>query len=161
MGSRPNRIASVKVSAGYRTYFLDLERHGEYGVCLVMSESKRLTDHQFERHRIIVDNEHLEGFVAALQKLLNESGLMGSPGQPNSGEIIAGNTRDKDASSEGRSFAVIRQTYPRAYASWRAIDDERLRDAFKSCKETQVLADTFGRKPGAIQSRLRKLGLLS
>jgi Protein of unknown function (DUF3276) len=81
MDSRRNRIASAKVSAGYRTYFLDLERHGEYGVCLVMSESKRLTDHQFERHRIIVDNEHLEGFVAALQKLLNESGLIGGPGK--------------------------------------------------------------------------------
>ena len=56
----PTIVSSVKLPAGNRTYFLDLESHSGIGSCLVINESKRLAENKFERHRIIVDQGHLE-----------------------------------------------------------------------------------------------------
>jgi len=51
----------------------------------------------------------------------------------------------------------IRRAHARAYAPWTAEDDEKLRRlAHRSVSE---LAAMFGRKRGAIRSRLRKLGI--
>jgi len=61
-----------------------------------------------------------------------------------------------------------RQKHARAYAKWSDEEDESLRQAWESRKDApesdaakvRVIADDFDRKPGAIRSRLKKLGLL-
>lgn len=79
MSERPDCLSSTKVRAGHRTYFLDLERHGESGVCLSINESKRVAENDFERHRIMVDKQYLPSFYLALGKLLGEAKLLEAP----------------------------------------------------------------------------------
>src|ERR1700675_1313005 len=150
----PNIISSVKLSAGNRTYFLDMENHGGIGLCLVISESRRLAENKFERHRIIVDQDHLNAFVLSLGKVLQKAGRPDRFGAGGTDKVVV------EGEMPGGSFAAIRKSYPRAYMPWSSTDDEQLKDAYKRCKEPRILADTFGRNLGAIQSRLRKLGLI-
>jgi len=56
-------------------------------------------------------------------------------------------------------IAQIRENYPRAYESWSDIEDEHLRQAYRKVASPRRLADVFLRQPGAIRSRLKKLGL--
>lgn len=53
----------------------------------------------------------------------------------------------------------IRREHPQAYQPWTAQDDEHLRACFYAGTHVNDLADELGRQPGAIRSRLRKLGL--
>lgn len=65
---------------------------------------------------------------------------------------------DIDTASEVR-LDRIRQEYPRAYEKWTGAEDEELREKHAAGKNVPELATALGRQPGAILSRLRKLGL--
>lgn len=54
----------------------------------------------------------------------------------------------------------IRQKYPRAYVKWSQDEDENLKKEYASCQQIGQLAQRFQRQPGAIRSRLQKLGLI-
>jgi hypothetical protein len=49
--------------------------------------------------------------------------------------------------------------YPKAYQPWTREDDSFLIEKYNSGMEIRKLADLFQRKPSAITSRLKKLGL--
>ena len=55
--------------------------------------------------------------------------------------------------------ASLRKHYPRAYEKWTVEDDEELRSLFDKRMSIVDMAKYFQRKPSAIESRLRKLGL--
>ena len=156
VGARPEVLSSSKVRAGHRTYFLDLKKYAESGLCLSISESKRIEDHDFERHRILISEEYVLHFFQALKGLLEEADLLDA-----SREVDSQRLGEDGRTVDTRKFSTIRADFPNAYKPWAPADDEQLRNAFQNCKEISVLADTFMRKPGAIQSRLRKLGLIS
>jgi hypothetical protein len=63
------------------------------------------------------------------------------------------------ASMKAYDVAVIRREHSQAYAPWSEEDDEYLRARFLEGATVDDLVSEFGRKPGAIRSRLRKLGL--
>jgi len=54
----------------------------------------------------------------------------------------------------------IREKYPKAYAKWTEDEDSILRNEYLRGKTVEELASSFQRKPGAIRSRLLRLGLL-
>jgi len=59
----------------------------------------------------------------------------------------------------------VRQKYPRAYVKWSQDEDENLKKEYASCQQIgelaqRLLAQRFQRQPGAIRSRLQKLGLI-
>lgn len=54
--------------------------------------------------------------------------------------------------------ADIRKTHMKAYEKWTPEDDERLKKDAQAGRGVNVLAAFFGRKKGAIRSRLKKLG---
>jgi hypothetical protein len=58
------------------------------------------------------------------------------------------------------SVEEIRQEYPRAYEKWLPDEDEALKRKFSAGNSLVELANLFERQPGAIQSRLAKLGLI-
>ncbi len=66
----------------------------------------------------------------------------------------------KDASIPKRSLDTIREKYPNAYRPWGKEEDIDLKNSFKQGEKPAVIARAFGRQPGAIRSRLVKLGLL-
>jgi hypothetical protein len=55
--------------------------------------------------------------------------------------------------------AAIRREHNQAYAPWSARDDEYQRSRFLEGATIDDLVSEFGRQPGGIRSRLRKLGL--
>jgi hypothetical protein len=57
-------------------------------------------------------------------------------------------------------IAAIRKEYCQAYAPWSDQDDEYLRFRFLEGATLEDLVSEFGRQPGGIRSRLRKLGLV-
>lgn len=73
-----------------------------------------------------------------------------------------GTPNQSPADSEpGKAYDVaqIRERYGQAYQPWTHQDDEHLRACFAAGAPIGDLADELGRQPGAIRSRLRKLGL--
>ncbi len=63
------------------------------------------------------------------------------------------------APAKAYSVAAIRKESNQAYAPWSEADDEYLRSRFLEGATIEDLVSEFGRKPGGIRSRLRKLGL--
>lgn len=53
----------------------------------------------------------------------------------------------------------IKQKHPNAYEKWSEAEDVRLRDLHLQGMRTSEIAIELGRQPGAITSRLQKLGL--
>ncbi|MFP4537799.1 MAG: ATP-dependent RecD-like DNA helicase [Dichotomicrobium sp.] len=57
-------------------------------------------------------------------------------------------------------FGNTRGARSKAYQPWSRDEEDRLRAAFEKGAPIGQIADTLGRKPGAIRSRMRKLGLI-
>jgi len=53
----------------------------------------------------------------------------------------------------------IKAQFPNAYEPWSAEDDERLKSSSEKGMSIDALAKTLQRQPGAIRSRLNKLGI--
>ena len=79
-------------------------------------------------------------------------------------QTTRGPTRKKEKKSadvsEGNYLDTIREKYPNAYRPWLPADDLRLTNLFAEHLPYTEIAKTLGRKPGAIRSRLQKLGLI-
>ena len=57
------------------------------------------------------------------------------------------------------SVYAARQEHPNAYEPWTEVADEQLKQMWSEGKSVQEIADHFGRKPSAIITRMKKLGL--
>ena len=58
------------------------------------------------------------------------------------------------------SYGEIRKRYPRTYEKWSPDEDEQLKRKHRMGLDTSEIAKYIGRTPGAIRSRLTKLGLI-
>ena len=71
------------------------------------------------------------------------------------------NSAEKENSSKNTfTFDKIRKEFPNAYEKWTETDDQLLEVSFKMDQDINELAKLFQRKPGAIRSRLKKIGLI-
>ena len=61
---------------------------------------------------------------------------------------------------QGAALDAMRATHAKAYAPWTKADDLDLRRRHEAGETMDAIAAAFGRKPGAIRSRLKKLGLI-
>jgi hypothetical protein len=74
----------------------------------------------------------------------------------------ASSVRQRVSAAGARSgLDRIPASHPNAYRKWSPEDDAALRDLFAQKTATAEMAKHFGRKPGAIYSRLAKLGLIA
>jgi ATP-dependent DNA helicase PIF1 len=60
---------------------------------------------------------------------------------------------------QGAALDAMRATHAKAYAPWTAEEDGDLKCRHQAGERVDTIAAAFGRKPGAIRSRLKKLGL--
>ena len=62
---------------------------------------------------------------------------------------------------EGSSYSLddIRQAHPKAYEPWTSEEDEHLKEMQRAGRSISEMARNFGRQPGAIRSRLKKLDM--
>lgn len=131
-------LFSQKIRAGLRTYFFDVKQTKEKSLYLVISETKAVgTDH--EHHRVMIFEEFIEAFMAGFDKTI---------------DFIR-----KSQKQKSHSFEKIRQQYPMAYTKWSSDDDELLRCKYELGMSVAELSHFFQRQPGAIRSRLVKLGI--
>ncbi len=107
----------------------------------------------FNETALEVHPEILE-FDRELQKL-SASATAELHAYPQKPEI---NTREKTAKIY--SVDEIRNSHPAAYAKWSFQEEERLVENFRAGTPMPMIAETLGRKLGAINSRLKKLGLV-
>ena len=71
------------------------------------------------------------------------------------------NPNQKRSKSTGTySVEEVRKEFIKAYMPWTAEDDKKLEKIFNEGKSVRELARIFGRKEGAIHSRLRKIGVV-
>ncbi len=70
------------------------------------------------------------------------------------------NVNDSSDHSSAVSYAKIRASYPLVYAKWSAGEDADLVSAYSHGETISALAKKHHRKPGAIRSRIIKLGLI-
>ncbi|MEK9166127.1 MAG: AAA family ATPase [Patescibacteria group bacterium] len=68
-------------------------------------------------------------------------------------------SREKNKEKE-TALATMRGMYANAYQPWDKAQDKKLEELFGEGSSISELAKTFGRKDGAIRSRLAKLGFL-
>src|SRR5205823_1890826 len=61
--------------------------------------------------------------------------------------------------TRGHGFDKIREKHPNAFRPWSKEQDDELKDFFAGGQSIEKLAESFGRKTGAIRMRLVKLGL--
>lgn len=71
-GAYRGEIYSKRVPAGKRTYFFDVKttRSGE-DYFLTITESKRVDDSRYEKHKIFLYKEDFGKFVAAMHEVVN------------------------------------------------------------------------------------------
>ena len=132
-------LFSVSMAAGSRTHFFDVKESINGSKYLKITESRRDPEGEFEHSRVMVYEEHIEQFLESLN------------------QAVPFMTREEKAYSVER----IRRQYPKAYARWTEEEDLSLKEAYEQSRTLDELAAAqFGRQPGAIQSRLRKLGLV-
>ena len=132
-----------QVQAGSRTYFFDVRESMDGMKCLVISEFRHATGEAHDRHRVLVFEEHLVAFNEGLKEAVR---------------FVTGADKPK-----AYSVAHIRREHPRAYEKWTEEEDLRLAREYEHSEGRAMinaLAKAFGRQPGAIRSRLRKLGVL-
>ena len=135
----PKEIFSERIKAGRRVYFIDAKESRSGAKYLVISES-RSSKEEWERSRVMIFQEHLPSFVQALTKALEALDI----------------TFPK---AKTYSQAEISSRYPKAYTKWTQEEEAILSKGFLQGKSIEELASILGRKPGAIESRLRRLGL--
>jgi len=138
-----NEIYSNKITKGSRTYFFDIKRSENSGLYLKISESKK-TENGFERHCLMVFDEDMDNFVEAFKNSLTKFKELKDPKQ-----------------TDGKAYSVekIRETHQQAYLPWTTEDDNKLELLFCEGKTVKELTEVFGRKIGAINSRIKKLEL--
>tara|TARA_B110000902_G_C14133716_1_gene523005 strand:- start:8 stop:436 length:429 start_codon:yes stop_codon:yes gene_type:complete len=130
-------ILSSNFKVGNHTYFLDVKTTKDKDLYLKISESKRISESEFERHQIIVFEEGINKFT---EKLV---------------EIV-----EKMRAEEKNSFLKEKRKINRnAYQPWTEEDDKVLELLYCQGKSVAYLSKEFGRNNGAIQSRIKKLEL--
>jgi hypothetical protein len=66
------KVFSETVTAGSRTYFLDLKKTIDDKYYLQITESRKVDDGKFERHNILIFQEDIPKFQFAFDKLFNK-----------------------------------------------------------------------------------------
>ena len=75
-------------------------------------------------------------------------------------EALSGRDEPRPSPAQGQAYQVaeVRREHPNAYLPWTAEADAALLAAHQAGHDVAALADTFGRQPSAIRSRLNHLG---
>jgi hypothetical protein len=109
-------------------------------------------------HRTSIEAEKLFGEISKEKLTKMHNDFIVAMG----GKIKSLNKKDKGQSLEKKkkSLEEIREKFPNAYRPWGNSEDEKLVKLFNKNTAIKDLAKEFGRKRGAISSRLKKLGLI-
>ncbi|MDO9536824.1 MAG: RQC domain-containing protein [Thermoplasmata archaeon] len=145
-GSKSKRILEVKNLATPESYGLLSDYTGEQILAII---DELISDGYLE-----INNNFESGFRRPLIFLTEESKKSLAHEKLN---------EPRGDSSHQKSYTVenIRETHPKAYEKWTEEEEKTLTKLFKKGTTIEDISNQCGRKPGAIRSRLKKLGLTS
>lgn len=75
-------------------------------------------------------------------------------------DILDNSVKDDKDKKQNYNLEKIRSDHPRAYEKWDSVEDEKLVALHNSGVSLEQIAEALQRQRGAIQSRLRKKGLI-
>ena len=105
--------------------------------------------------------EQLGGeFLAAIRSHASKHGLEDRTPSSPSREGDHGSEPEESTGEPAGNVEEIRREHARAYGEWSVEEDEELHRKHAMGSNVRELAGHFGRQPGAIRSRLKKLGLV-
>lgn len=130
-----NKLASIKIEAGSRTYCFDVKTSVDDTKYLVIRELKGET----KKGQVMIFKEHIQAFRQGFRKAVR---LM------------------KKSKPKTYDVEQLRHIYPKAYVGWTKEEGNKLRTLYAQNKTIKELGGIFQRKPSAIRSRLRKLNKL-
>lgn len=134
--NHPNNTDSEKIVAGPRTYAIEIKTNRAGRQYLLITEvcSDGTSD---VLNSLVVFQQHLGTFHKFYLKAAQQL----------------------EPKLKPFDLATIRERYPRAYEPWTPEEDEELAELYSQGMARRELAMQFERQPGAISSRVRKLGL--
>jgi len=136
-------LYTQKLVKGKRTYFFDVKQTEQKDFYLTITESKRSVD-GFVRNNVMVFEEDIEDFMVSFT------------------QCLASYHKLKEAhliKKESNAYSKIQENHAKAYMPWTTEDDDKLESLYCEKKTIKELALIFERKEGAIESRIKKLGL--
>jgi DNA-directed RNA polymerase specialized sigma24 family protein len=71
-----------------------------------------------------------------------------------------GQSGRQPAAGQADPISAVRERYPNAYTPWTEDAEAALLQAHRDGHDITVLAETFGRQPSAVRSRLHRLGAI-
>lgn len=158
-------IFPLQLPAGNRAYFFDVKGSGEGNRYLLIGETRQTRD-GYDEQRILVHEENLTAFFQAFEHMVSvletEDEYIEQESQTDQDEDDHTESKaQEDQSEDDKAYDLqeIRRDYPRAYMKWSQEEDDQLEALYASGETVKNLAVHFERKPGAIRSRLKKLGL--
>ena len=130
-------LFSTKLQTGGRTYFFDLKTTKDGNQYLEIIESKRKGEAEFERRQIVVFEESIHRFSQKIAEVVEKMQFDQNTNPPEKKKNLCSN----------------------AYQPWTPEDDNKLELLYCKGKKLAELTEVFGRKEGAIRSRIKKLEL--
>ncbi|MCL5278557.1 MAG: DUF3276 family protein [Planctomycetes bacterium] len=152
-------LFTERVTAGSRTYLFDVKESTDGTRYLVISELRQNTSRQ-AHHRLMIFQEHFAAYNQGYGKAMRFLGIGGKWWR------LALRLRSRNTmhlpGAKGKAYSVDekRQTHPNAYKKWTPENDQQLRKEFAGGANISELAELFQREESAIQSRLKRLGML-
>jgi hypothetical protein len=132
-----NAILSERVTAGSKTYYIDLKPTSDKRKFIRVTEKRTNKDGSTEYSSVLLFEDHFYTFLDSFIKVIDEAGPRGKT-----------------------SLEELKEKYPNAYEPWTADDDKKLTNLYRKGKTVKQLTEVFGRQPGAIEARLNKLELI-
>lgn len=136
-------LYTQKLTRGKRSYFFDIKQTEQKDFYIKITESKP-SNNGFEHHRVMIFQEDIEDFMVSFTQCLASYHKL---------------KQAKPIESKPNAFSEIREKHANAYMPWTTDDDEKLEGLYCEKKTVKQLALIFDRKEGAIESRIKKLGL--
>jgi hypothetical protein len=143
MSEEKKELYSAKLPAGSRTYFFDVRESTENVRYLTITESRKKSAREYERHRIMVFRENALAFNEEIGRALRW--MLGDARSAESSARHPAQQNDGDGNG------------------WTGEEEDTLRKEYLRLGERPTideLAALFHRKPSEIRSKLEEMGLL-
>ncbi len=151
-------LKSIKFKSEGREYRLSIDKrkNGDNTLEIIKVDSDQ---------RVVINESDVGELLECINQLMPSSWFTPPPPLPPSvpppeSQYKKSSEVPTEKKHKANRYEEIRKTYPKAYLPWEKEDDEKLERLYKEGKKTKELTKIFERQPGAIRSRLSKLGLV-
>ncbi len=133
------KLFSLQTNLINRTIFFDIKEADNQKPYLVITESKKEENNQYQRKSLVLFENDLGNFAQSFVKILMH---------------FNGSTREA-------MIEEARKKHPKAFEKWTEKEETELKNLYEQGTPLDNLSHQFGRKVTAIKARLVKLGAIT